>query len=371
MRRALRLAVRARGKTAPNPMVGAVVVRDGRIISEAFHRRAGEDHAERAAIKKAVDTARGATLYVSLEPCCHYGRTPPCTDVIIESGIARVVAAVQDPSPEVSGKGFKILRKAGIKVKTGILEEEARRINEAFFTYYEKNRPFVTLKWAMSLDGRTSTDSGNSKWITGKESRRYAHRLRSFHDAIAVGIGTLLTDDPRLTVRLPNHTGHQPHCIIIDTKLRTPLKAAILKAPHKVFIACAPINNHTLARRAERLEDAGANILPIPTDEGMVSIKGLLQEVYRAGLQSLLVEGGRYLAGSFVKAHLADKAVIFIAPRIMGGMGATSPLLFNGVRTVADAINLKDISVRRLDTDILIEGYFEEGKGKSKRNQNA
>jgi len=367
MRRALKLAVRARGRTSPNPMVGAVLVRGHEVIAEAYHSRAGEDHAERKALKMAGNRARGATLYVTLEPCCHFGKTPPCTEIIIASGVSRVVAAVRDPFPKVSGKGFQILKNAGIEVIEGVLQDQARTLNEAFFTFHEKKRPFVTLKWAMSLDGRTSTDTGLSKWITGDKARSFAHKLRSWHDAVLVGIRTVLMDDPRLTVRRPGFKSPQPSCVILDTRLRTPPDSALFKESHRVFIACGFIRGKALLQRARRLESLGAFLLQIPLSGQYLDIHSLLHSLYSEGIQSLLVEGGRRVAGSFIQARMVDKFMVFIAPKLLGGLSAASPVLFQGFGQVSDAINLDDVRVTRLIPDILLEGYVKNRPECSKK----
>jgi diaminohydroxyphosphoribosylaminopyrimidine deaminase/5-amino-6-(5-phosphoribosylamino)uracil reductase len=348
-------------------MVGAVLVRGHEVIAEAYHSRAGEDHAERKALNKAGSLARGATLYVTLEPCCHFGKTPPCTEIIITSGVSRVVAAVRDPFPRVAGKGFRSLKKAGIDVMEGVLQDQARRLNEAFFTFHEQKRPFVTLKWAMSLDGRTSTDSGLSKWITGDKARSYAHKLRSWHDAIAVGVNTVLLDDPRLTVRLPGFTTRQPCCVILDTRLRTPPQSALFREPHRVIIACGLLKGKALLQRAGRIESLGASLLQIPLRDQYLDIHSLLQSLYTEGIQSLLVEGGRHVAGSFIQSRMVDKLMVFIAPKMLGGLFATSPALFPGFGKVTDALELDEFRITRPGPDILLEGYVKSSKGYSKK----
>jgi diaminohydroxyphosphoribosylaminopyrimidine deaminase / 5-amino-6-(5-phosphoribosylamino)uracil reductase len=355
----LRLASRARGLTSPNPMVGAVLVKNDHIIAKAFHRRAGEDHAERAALKKAGIEAEGSTLYVTLEPCCHYGKTPPCTDIIIESGVKKVIVAVRDPFPEVSGKGIELLKKAGIEVEENVLSHKARRLNEAFFTYHEKKRPFITLKWAMSLDGRCSTDNSDSIWITSPESRRYSHKLRGYHDAVVAGIGTILTDDPRFTVRIPGYRGKQPSCIILDTNLRTPAGAKIFNEDHKVYIACGKLKNSADKKKAIELKSRGARILTVKKGkDGKIDISALLQELYKEGIQSIYVEGGRNVAGAFFKSGYTDKISAFTAPVIIGGKLCTSPLLFDGPETVKNCIKLEECRIQRIGPDFLIEGYI-------------
>lgn len=338
-------------------MVGALLVRGNKILAEAYHVRPGEDHAERKVLKKAGPLAKGSTLYVTLEPCCHFGKTPPCTDIIIESGVSHVVAGVRDPFPEVAGKGFQILKKAGIHVTEGVLKDQATRLNETFFTFHEKKRPFVTIKWAMSLDGRTSNDSGHSRWITGDKARSFAHKLRMWHDAIIVGVNTVLLDDPRLTVRIPGFKGRQPVCVILDSQLRTPPQAALFKENHSVIIAYGSIKGQTLVQRAKKLESIGAKLVQIPCKEKYLDIPSLARALFKEGIQSVLVEGGRQVAGSFIQARMVDKLMVFISPKLIGGFSATCPLIFKGISQMTGAIGLEDLRLRRLGPDILLEGY--------------
>lgn len=356
MRRALELAAQARGQTSPNPMVGAVLVKNNKIIAEGWHQKAGEDHAERAALKKAGESARGATLYVTLEPCCHYGKTPPCTDIIIESGVSRVVAAVRDPFPKVSGEGFNILNKAGIQVVEGVLQKEARRLNEVFFTVHEKNRPFVMLKWAMSLDGRTSNDFGHSKWITSEESRKFAHILRSNYDAILVGAGTVIADNPKLTVRLPDFNRPQPACVVLDPGLDIPTSAALLKEDHKIYIVSSPIEGARMIKIADKLRQKGAEIISIDAQNEKFHIPSVLKELLQVGIQSIFVEGGRRVAGSFLEADVVDKIGAFIAPKIIGGFAPASPLICN-TSCSKDFHPLKDVTIKCIGLDVYIEAY--------------
>lgn len=359
MNRALELSLRASGQTSPNPMVGAVVVKNGNIIAEAFHEKAGGDHAERAALKTAGAEAAGSTLYVSLEPCCHKGKTPPCTDIIIQSGIKKVVAACLDPFPHVQGRGVEILRKAGIEVETGLLEKKARRINETFFCYHEKRRPFIILKWAMTLDGRTSTDNGQSKWITSEKSRLNVHSQRSLVDAILVGSGTVLKDNPRLDVRLPDYTGPHPCKIILAPDLDLPVNLNVFKSGGKVLIYHGESEDNEFKNRADRLKEAGAEIVALPLSNGKLEIKSLLRSMYDKQIQSVLVEGGRITAGMFMQAHAVDKITAYISPRIIGGRKATSPLIYDGVATVNLGPFLKDVVFKQFDSDIYLDGYVE------------
>jgi diaminohydroxyphosphoribosylaminopyrimidine deaminase/5-amino-6-(5-phosphoribosylamino)uracil reductase len=342
-------------------MVGAVLVKKGLILSESYHRRAGEKHAERLALEKAGPSAHGSTLYLTLEPCCHYGKTPPCTDLIIQSGVSRVVSAVQDPFPEVSGKGFRILKKAGILVESGLLEVEARRLNEAFFTYHEKKRPFVMVKWAMSLDGRTSTDSGHSKWITGPKARALAHRLRSYHDAVCVGVNTIIMDNPLLTVRLPGYKGKQPACVILDESLRTPPEAALFRHSHKVYILSGPLKGTDLISRAKKLESKGAFLVQVNLHNRRIDIPSLIEILYRENIQSVFVEGGRMVAGSFFEAGMVDKMGVFIAPRIIGGKNPTSPVICPGIARMKEEPDLSSWLIKRLGPDLYLEGYLNPG----------
>ncbi len=357
MQRALELAAQARGQTSPNPMVGAVLVKNGKIIAEAWHQKAGEDHAERIALKKAGKSAQGATLYVSLEPCCHFGKTPPCVDIIKQSGVSRVVAAVRDPFPQVSGKGFDVLKDAGIEVVEGVLEKEARRLNDVFFTVHEKKRPFVMLKWAMSLDGRTSDDWGHSKWITCEQSREFAHRLRSWHDAILVGVGTIIADKPKLTVRLRDFNRTQPACIILDPKLDTPPDSPCFNEDHEIYIISSPIKGIALKNKAEKLIQKKAKIISIDAHNEKFHIPTVLKELLQAGIQSIFVEGGRCVAGSFFEAEVVDKIGAFIAPKIIGGFAPTSPLICNPSCN-KDFRPLQDVAIKTIGSDVYIEAYL-------------
>jgi len=338
-------------------MVGAVLVKNSRIIAEGYHHRAGEDHAERIVLKKAGHSAKNATLYTNLEPCCHWGRTPPCTDIILESGIRRVVSAVRDPFPGVCGRGLRILRDAGVEVTEGVLKNEARRLNEVFFTFHEKKRPFVMLKWAMSLDGRTSTDSGQSKWISSEASRRMAHRMRSWYDGIVVGAGTVLMDNPQLTVRLTGYKRRQPVCIILDATFRTPPDAALFRAERRVIIAGGAVKDAAIRKRALRLETQGAEIIILPVRDGLVDIPSLMQKLYKMGLQSIFVEGGRHVAGSFFKAGMVDKLGVFLSPRIIGGLKPASPLLFKGPLSIKDCPDFTIDKIKCSGTDFYLEAY--------------
>lgn len=357
MRRALELAEKARGKTSPNPMVGAVLVKNGKIIGEGYHQRAGLPHAEVLAINTATEEPAGATLYVTLEPCAHYGRTPPCTDAILRAKIKRVVIPCADPNPLVSGRGIEVLRQAGVKVDCGLLEAEARKLNEFFFTYHLKRRPFVILKWAMSLDGRTATDCGESKWITNAFSREYAHQLRSQVDAVIVGAQTVLQDDPLLTVRLKNYKGRQPRRVILDYALKVPATARCLndRRGGERWVITHQSASRTRIRVLERM---GVRVICLPGREGKIDIKKLMKLFFREQIISVIVEGGRRLAGSFMRAGMVDKVVAFIAPRLIGGTKLTAPIVDWAVSSIKEMVELTDVQIKFFDTDIAVEGYL-------------
>lgn len=355
MREALRLAAYGRGRTSPNPMVGAILVRDGRIVGAGWHRKAGTEHAEIHALRMAGELARGATLYVTLEPCSHTGRTGPCAKAVIEEGVRRVVAAMEDPNPLVSGRGFQMLREAGVEVDCGLLEPEARQLNEAFLTWVTKKRPFVTLKMAMTLDGKTATADGESKWITGEEARLYGHFLRDENDAILVGIGTVIADRPSLTTRLPEGNGKNPLRIILDSKARTPLDAPFLHdGAASVLIAtteAAPKEN------VDRLRGLGAEVL-IAGAGPTVDLPLLLQSLGERKICSLLVEGGSTIHFSFLREKLADKIYAFIAPLLVGGKCATSAVGGEGFSRLADAARLTNIKTEIIGADLCVSGYI-------------
>ncbi|RMD99748.1 MAG: bifunctional diaminohydroxyphosphoribosylaminopyrimidine deaminase/5-amino-6-(5-phosphoribosylamino)uracil reductase RibD, partial [Deltaproteobacteria bacterium] len=312
----IELARRAEGRTSPNPLVGAVVVRGGEIVGSGFHAQAGAPHAEIHALRMAAEKARGADLYVNLEPCCHQGRTPPCTKAIIAAGIRRVFIGILDPNPQVDGKGIAALRRAGIEVETGILSEACRRLNEAYCKFITTRLPFVTLKFAASLDGKIATTRGDSKWISGEASRRFVHELRNRNDAISVGVGTILADDPRLTTRIEG--GRDPLCLIFDSRLRTPLDARVFQAASGRRVIIATEREPTPQER-ERFGGVGAEILSFPGAEGGVSISHVLRELGKRDVMSLLVEGGGRLGAAFLRNRndaaaepLADKLYLFL-----------------------------------------------------------
>lgn len=355
MKRALALARRGIGRTSPNPAVGCVIVRDGEIVGEGWHRKAGTPHAEVHALSRAGELARGADVYVTLEPCSHHGRTPPCAEALINAGVARVFAGMTDPNPLVSGRGLALLRAAGIAVTCGILEERCRQLNEAFVKQVTTGMPFVILKSAMTLDGKTATASGDSKWITCEESRRYVHRLRSRVDAIMVGVGTVLADDPQLTCRMVR--GRDPLRVVVDSRLRTPGNAALLHldSPAKTIIA-------TIERDPEKtaaIQRLGAETLVCDAADGRVDLEDLLRRLGKRGVQSVLLEGGRELVGSAVRKGLVDKFLLFYAPKLVAGDDGFGLCSGRGVARMGDAFMLRTECVRRFSEDILVIGYPE------------
>jgi diaminohydroxyphosphoribosylaminopyrimidine deaminase / 5-amino-6-(5-phosphoribosylamino)uracil reductase len=355
MSEALALAATANHRTSPNPMVGALVVRDGTVVARGVHLKAGEDHAEVAALREAGDAARGATLYVTQEPCAHYGRTPPCTDAVIAAGVARVVVGMRDPSPKVDGRGLQALRDAGLTVVDGVLAERVQKLNEFFVKHATTGLPFVTAKFAMSLDGRIATHTGESKWITGEEARRQVHHLRHAHDAILVGANTVLRDDPNLTTRLPEG-GRSPLRVVVDSRLRVPLEARIFQQESGgVLIATS---DRSRGDRLREFEQRGVPVVVLPSAEGRVGLLDLLRHLGERECISMLIEGGSSMHGSAFDQRLVDKVVAFIAPRIIGGVEAPGAVGGHGVDLLSDAHAMHDVEVRRCDGDVVVSGYL-------------
>jgi diaminohydroxyphosphoribosylaminopyrimidine deaminase / 5-amino-6-(5-phosphoribosylamino)uracil reductase len=355
MRRALKLAARARGRTAPNPMVGAVVVSGGRVVGEGWHPKAGEPHAEVFALRQAGEAARGATLYVTLEPCCHHGRTPPCTEAVMASGATRVVAAMADPFPQVAGKGFDRLRSAGLEVAWGVLEGEARELNRAYLKAVETGLPWVTLKMAMTLDGKIATRTGDSRWITGEAARRYVHRLRDWNDAVMVGIGTARADDPLLTARLPR--ARNPLRVIVDTRAELSPESQLAQTARQVPTVIG-IGEGT---SAGHLEAQGIELEPAPVAQGRLDLQVLLRRLVARGVHSVLCEGGATLAGSLMDAGLVDEVVWFIAPKLVGGKDAPGPVGGEGAERMLRARPLTQVRIRRFGVDLAVQGYIDKG----------
>lgn len=357
MRMALRLAAKGLGRTSPNPAVGAVLVKNGEVIATGWHRKAGSPHAEAVALQRAGERAAGATLYVTLEPCSHTNkRTPPCSLAVIRSGVARVVAAMIDPNPQVSGGGLRHLKARGIDVTTGVLEAEARKQNEAFIKHITTGLPFVTLKAAQTLDGKIATASGESKWITGEPARRESHVLRNVNDAILVGINTVLSDDPSLTCRLPR--GRDPVRVVVDSGLRIPLTAAVLSGPSAARTIIATLAGAS-KRKAARLQAAGAEVLIVRERGGRVDLRDLMKKLGRKEMNSVLIEGGSEINASALKAGVVDKAVFFVAPLIMTGADSRCSVGGRSPSRLAGAVRTRDLSVRFAGRDMIIEAYID------------
>ncbi len=355
MRRALALAGQALGRVSPNPAVGAVLVRDGRVVGEGFTRPPGGPHAEVVALERAGEAARGSTLYVSLEPCRHQGRTPPCTEAIIAAGVAEVHMAILDPDPNVSGRGRNELAAAGIAVQLGECEEEARRLNEAYIKHRTTGLPFVIAKFAASLDGRIAAASGDSRWISGPQSLQWAHEQRATVDAIMVGVNTILVDDPRLTARPGGQESErQPLRVVIDSGGRTPASANVLQGPGRALIATSDRSNPSWR---QALEGAGAEVLVLPGDGDSLDLRPLLKALAERGVLSLLVEGGGILLGSLFDQGLVDKVQVIMAPLIIGAVEAPAAVAGQGAHRLAQAWRLREVAVERLGDDILIAGY--------------
>jgi len=353
MQTAIALARKGIGKTSPNPAVGAIIVKNGRIIGKGYHKKAGRAHAEINALKQAGIKAKGAEMYVTLEPCNHFGRTPPCADAIIKAGIKKVFIGMKDPNPLVAGNGIRRLRSAGMDVAVGMLEDECRGINEAYIKYITTKTPFVTLKLASTLDGKIATAAGESKWITGEDARRFAHRMRREADAVMVGIGTVLKDNPELTTRLVK--GKDPIRIVIDSKLSIPVNAKVLNTKRGGIIIAT--TKPVKGGRIKALFDKGAEVLALPSKTGEVDLKALMKELGKREITNLIIEGGPTLAASAIKDGIVDKIAIFYAPRIFGKEGL--PMIEGlGIRRLKDAVSLSRLECKRLGGDILVEGYL-------------
>jgi diaminohydroxyphosphoribosylaminopyrimidine deaminase/5-amino-6-(5-phosphoribosylamino)uracil reductase len=362
MERAIELAWQGRGWTSPNPMVGAVVVKDGQVVGEGFHPQAGKPHAEIYALDAAGPDAEGATLYVTLEPCAHHGRTPPCVERVLASGISRVVVAVMDPNPLVAGKGIQRLKDAGLDVEVGVGAEEATRLNERFFKYIKTKRPFVAIKTGMSLDGKIATASGESQWITNEDSRMHVQTLRATYDAIMVGVNTVVQDNPRLTCRIPG--GRQPIKIIIDSMARTPLNANLFTKQ-----ATAHLRSNTIIcvcsrapeDRVRALREVGAEIL-VCADSGFnvdthIDLAKLMPMLGKREITSVLLEGGGTLNSAALDAGIVDKIYAYVAPKIIGGVGAPTMVEGSGVVLLEEAVQLYRMTCHHLQGDILLEAY--------------
>lgn len=359
MKAALGFARKGLGKTSPNPAVGAVIARRGQVVAAGFHRKAGGAHAEVEALNQLRGKARrGDTLYVTLEPCNHFGRTPPCTQAILEKGIRKVVVGMRDPNPHVTGGGCDYLSGQGVEVVTGVLEEECRRLNEWFVTYVTKGRPFVIAKTALTLDGWTATSTGHSRWVTNERSREWVHRLRHQVDGILVGVGTVMADDPLLNTRLKKGRGKDPVRIIVDTHLRIPVNARVLAHPHGSETLIA-VSEDVPSRRIERLKTKGISFLVCPKKEGRIDLIALMDMLGKRSITSVLLEGGATLMGAMIREKLVDKFCIFKAPKILGGSDGRPMALGQGPSKMDQSIPLKDIRIKRFGDDLLITGYPE------------
>jgi diaminohydroxyphosphoribosylaminopyrimidine deaminase/5-amino-6-(5-phosphoribosylamino)uracil reductase len=354
MRRALEIAARGRGLVSPNPMVGAVVVQSDEIVGEGWYEGPrGRPHAEVHALREAGDRARGATLYCTLEPCDHHGSTPPCSEAVIASGVSRVVVAAEDPNPIVDGRGFARLRAAGLELTEGVLAEDAHRLNEAFERHVTTGLPFVTLKSAASLDGRTAARDRSSKWITGEAARADVQLLRAAADAIVVGAGTAIADDPSLTVRLPGYAGRPPLRVLVDAVGRTPADARIFDDNAPTLVATGPRADR---KRVEAWTSGGAEVMVFEEDgRGGVSLPELLSNLGKRDVQGVLVEGGATLAWSFVREGLVDRVVLYLAPKLVGGADAPGVLMGEGFAPIADALSLRIVNVGRIGEDVRVE----------------
>ena len=357
---ALSLGRLAMGHTSPNPAVGAVIIKDGLVVGMGYTQPAGSEHAEVMALRQAGDKAQGSTMYVTLEPCSHYGRTPPCTQAIIDAGISEVHIALLDPNPLVSGRGVGRLNEGGIKTNIGVCQQEAHEINEAYIKHITTGLPFVMAKFAMSLDGKIATKTGDSKWITKDEARKYAHDLRYTADAIMVGVNTILADNPRLTARGCGGRGGigkmQPIRMVVDSKGRVPLDAHIFEPPGGVLLAvAAPFDS----AKKEKFVQAGAEVLELPAEEGSVDVMELFKSLGKREIVTVLVEGGGQLLGSLFDHHLVDKVLVFISPVIIGGSRAAI-VAGDGVDNMARALRLSRVNIKSFGDDVLVTGYMEK-----------
>lgn len=357
MRRALELAELGAGDVHPNPMVGAVIVKDGRILGEGYHRVFGGPHAEIDAFNNAECDVSGATMYVTLEPCSHFGKTPPCVHAIAEKGIKRVVVSTLDPNPLVAGKGLDYLRDAGIEVTCGVLENEALKQNETFMKYITKKIPFVILKSAMTLDGKIATRTLSSKWVTGEVAREHVHAIRNRISGIMVGIGTVLADDPSLTTRLKQDNGKDPVRIIVDSHARTPETAKVLTQKSNAVTIIA-ITDQANPDKVKRLEQAGAIVIKVPSKNDRVDLNALMVELGKREIDSILLEGGSELNFAAIEANIVDKLLIYVGNKIVGGANAKTPVGGLGIAGMSDAIKLDFTSIHKLGEDLLIEAYM-------------
>ncbi len=357
MRRALDLAAKARGFTSPNPMVGAVIVKDGRIIAEGYHQKCGEGHAEVNAFKNAAESVEGATMYVTLEPCSHTGKTPPCADKIIEKKIARVVVGAMDPNPLVSGRGVEKLKKAGISVSCGLLSDESIKLNEIFMKYIVNKIPFVVYKSAAALDGKIATCRGESQWITGTEARDEVHMLRHYLSGIMVGINTVLVDNPMLNCRAAGCIS--PVRIVVDSNLKIPVECRLVQTADKYKTVVATLQSST-GIKASMLEQMGVQVITVEEKDGRVDLNNLMQKLGAMGIDSILLEGGGTLAFSAFSQKIVDKVIYYIAPKIFGGASAKTSVEGAGFGKISDCVRLKNVEARFVGEDVCITAYVDK-----------
>ena len=359
MRRVLELARKGRGRTSPNPMVGAVLVKNGRVVGEGYHRKAGLPHAEIEALRRAGKKAKGADLYVNLEPCCHSGKTPPCTEAILSAGVKKVIVGMRDPNPLVSGKGFRQLKKKGVQVVTGTLRKECERLNEVFIKFVQTGNPFVVLKTAISLDGKIATRTGESKWITGRKAREKVHQIRNEIDAIVAGAWTIVKDNSYLTTRLKNKStaSNHPVRVILDNEFLVPLKSNVFKNADTERVIYVTGGKLPVSRRKELIR-RGVDILVLKENKGKVDLRCLLRALGDRDITSVLIEGGGEVNASALSAGIVDKVLVFVAPILIGGKDAPGPLGGKGIRSLASAYKIKNMTVNRIGDDFLLEGYL-------------
>tara|TARA_Y100000310_G_scaffold342765_1_gene447339 strand:+ start:1264 stop:2334 length:1071 start_codon:yes stop_codon:yes gene_type:complete len=346
---AIQLAEKGKGYVSPNPVVGCIIVKRGKIVGKGYHKKCGQEHAEINAIKAAGKKTNNATMYINLEPCSHWGKTPPCTEKVVEAGIREVIVGIEDPNSLVDG--YKELKFRGLKTKIGILKEKAKKVNEIYLKYAKAKKPFVILKLAMSLDGKIATSSGDSKYITGREARKYVHQIRNDVDAVMVGINTVIRDNPLLDSRLIK--GKNPIKVIVDSSLKISEKAKVLKDPSKVIIATT---KKAPKRKIDKLHLKGITVLTLKPQKGLVSLKELMTELGKSEITSVMIEGGAELSGNAIKENMVDKILMFSAPKIIGnGLG---PIKNLGIKKVNKAIKLKDTSTKNIGKDVLVTGYL-------------
>ena len=361
MRRALELAEKGRGRTSPNPMVGAVLVKNGRVVGEGYHRKAGSPHAEIEALRRAGNNARGAELYVNLEPCCHFGKTPPCTEAILSAGVQKVIVGMRDPNKLVGGKGFRQLKKNGVQVETGTLRKECERLNEVFVKFVQTGNPFVVLKSAISLDGKIATCTGESQWITGTKAREKVHQVRNEMDAIVAGAGTIVKDDPFLTTRPGKKSAvvKHPVRVILDNEFLVPLKSNVFKNADTQRVLYVTGKNLSSSRK-KQLMRRGVEILILKENKGKVDLKHLMRALGDRNITSVLIEGGGEVNASALSAGIVDKVMVFVAPILIGGKDAPGPLGGKGIRRLESAFKIKNMTVNQVGNDFLLEGYVQQ-----------